>query len=116
MKNVIAGIVLAAALIVALAYWLRRRHICRGWQSWPTAQATVEAAEVRALKGNFFVEIGYSYAVNGSYKTGWHAMSCSGQAEAEDYAASIRGQKVIIRFNPNNPECSRLDQEPISLS
>jgi hypothetical protein len=44
-KNVIAGIVLAAGLIVVLAVSLRRRYIFRGWQSWPTAEATVEAAE-----------------------------------------------------------------------
>ena len=115
MKNIIAGIVLAAGLIVVLAVSLRRRYIFRGWHSWPTAEATAEAAEVHSERGCYFVDIGYSYAVNGSFETGWDARSFSGQAEAEDYAASIRAQKVVIRFNPKNPERSRIDQEPVSL-
>jgi uncharacterized protein DUF3592 len=114
-KNLLPGIVLDAGLIVVLAVALRRRYIFRGWQSWPTAEAMVEAAEVRSERGCYFVDIGYSYAVNGSFKTGWDARSFSGQAEAEDYAASIRAQKVVIRFSPKNPECSRIDQEPVSL-
>jgi len=112
---IIGGIVLAAALIVVLADSLRRRYIFRGWQSWPTAQATVEAAEVRSVKGDYFVNIGYSYAVSGAFKTGWDARGFPGEAEAEDYAASIRGQKVVIRFNPKNPERSRIDA-PVSVS
>ena len=116
MKIVIAGIVLAAALIVVLANSLRRRYMFRGWQSWPTAKGTVEAAEVGSIRGDYFVNIGYSYAVRGSFKTGWDARTFSGEAEAEDYAASIRGQKVVIRFNPKNPERSRIDRQPVSLS
>ena len=115
MKNVIGGIALAAVVIFFLALLLRRRCTFRGSQSWPTAQATVEAAEVRSFRGDYFVNIGYSYAVNGSFKTGWDERSFSGETEAEDYAASIRGQKVVVRFNPKNPERSRIDEEAVSL-
>lgn len=112
MKMVIAGIVLAVGLIVVLALSLLRRYVFRGWQSWPTVAATVEAAEVHSFRGDYFVQIGYSYAANGSFNTGWDERSFSGKAEAEDYAANIRARKVVIRFNPRNPERSRIDQEP----
>jgi hypothetical protein len=115
-KNVIALIMLALVVIVILAESLRRRYMISGWQSWPTVQATVEAAEVRSFKGDYFVNIGYSYAVNGSFKTGWDERSFSGETEVEDYAASIRGQKEIIRFNPKNPDRSRIDGEAVSVS
>jgi hypothetical protein len=116
-KNLIGLIVLAAGLIVVLAVSLRRSYIFRGWQSWPTAEATVETAEVRVYRGTYSVSIGYSYAVDGSYTTGWEErMFSSREAEAEAYAATIRGQKVLIRFNPKNPERSRIDQTSASVS
>lgn len=61
------------------------------------------------------LNIGYSYAVNGSFRTGWDAQSFLGDAEAEDFAANIRKQKTVIRFNPTNPERSRIDPEPLFL-
>jgi hypothetical protein len=116
-KIVLAGIIFAAALTSVLAASLRRRYVLRGWHSWPTAEATVETAEVRVYRGTYFVNIGYSYAANGSFTTGWEErMFSSREAEAEAYAASIRGQKVVIRFNPKNPERSRIDQAPVALS
>lgn len=52
---------LAAGLIYVLATLLRRWYMFRGWQQWPIAEATVEAAEVHPFRGNYFVNIGYSY-------------------------------------------------------
>ena len=115
-KIALAGIIFAAGLTYVLAISLRRRNIFRGWHSWPIAEGTVETAELRVYRGTYSVSIGYSYAVNGSYTTGWDERSFSGETEAEDYAASIRGQKVVIRFNPKNPERSRIDQATASVS
>ena len=116
-KIVLAGIIFATALTFVLAASLRRRYVLRGWHSWPTAEATVETAEVRAYRGTYVVNIEYSYAVNGSFTTGWEErMFSSREAEATAYAASIRGQKLVIRFNPKNPERSRIDHEPVALS
>jgi hypothetical protein len=113
----LAGIIFAAGLTYVLVVSLRRRYMFRGWHSWPIAEATVETAGVRVYRGTYSVSIGYSYAVNGSYTTGWEEkMFSSREAEAEAYAASIRGQKVVIRFNPKNPERSRIDQSPVSVS
>ena len=110
-KIAFAGMIFAAGLTYVLAVSLRRRYKFRGWNSWPVAEATVETADVRVYRGTYSVSIGYSYAVNGSYTTAWEErMFSSREAEAEAYAASIRGQKVVIRFNPKNPECSRIDQ------
>jgi hypothetical protein len=67
-------------------------------------------------RGTYFVDIGYSYAVNGSYTGGREERMFSHEPEAEAYAASIRGQKVIIRFNPKNPERSRIDQASVSVA
>jgi hypothetical protein len=54
------------------------------------------------------------FAVNGSYATGWEEkMFSSREAEAEAFAASVRGQKAVIRFNPKNPGRSRIDRVPI---
>jgi hypothetical protein len=116
-KIALAGIIFAAGLTDVLAVSLHRRYIFRGWHSWPIAEATVETAEVRVYRGTYSVSIGYSYVVNGSYMTGWEEkMFSSREAEAEAYVANIRGQKVVIRFNPKDPERSRIDQAPVSVS
>jgi hypothetical protein len=116
-KIAFAGIIFAAGLTYILVVSLRRRYTFRGWHSWPIAEATVETAEVRLYRGTYSVRIGYSYAVNGSYTTGWdERMFSSRGSEAEAYAATIRAQKVVIRFNPKNPERSRIDQAPVSVS
>jgi hypothetical protein len=110
-KTALAGMIFAAGLTYVLAVSLRRRYKFRGWHSWPIAEATVETADVRVYRGTYSVSIGYSYAVNGSYTAAWEErMFSAREAEAEAYAASIRGQKVVIRLNPKNPECSRIDQ------
>jgi hypothetical protein len=117
MKIALAGIIFAAGLAYGLSVSLRRRYIFRGWHSWPITEATVETAEVHAFRGTYSVNIGYSFEVNGSYMTGWEEkMFSSRETEAEAYAVSIRGQKVVIRFNPKNPARSRIDQAPVSLS
>lgn len=117
LKIAFAGVIFAAALTYVLAATLRRRYIFRGWHEWPIAEATVETAEVGVYHGSYFVDIGYSYAVNGSYYGGWEErMFSSHEAEAEAYASSIRGQKIVIRFNPENPERSRIDQASVSVS
>ena len=116
-KIAVAGIIFAAGLTYVLAVSLRPRYVFRGWHSWPIAEATVETAEVRVYRGTYSVNIGYSYAVNGSYTTGWEErMFSSREAEAEAYAASIRGQKVVVRFNPRNPKRSRIDEPPVFVS
>jgi len=116
-KIALAGIIFAAGLTYVLTVSLHRRNIFRGWHSWPSAEATVETAEVRVYRGTYSVNIGYSYAVNGSYTTGWEErMFSSHEGEAEAYAASIRGQKVVVRFDPKNPKRSRIDQPPVSVS
>ena len=113
-KIALAGIIFAAGLTYVLVVSLRRRCVFRGWQSWPSAEATVETAEVRVYRGTYFVTVGYLFAVNGSYATGWEEkMFSSREAEAEAFAASVRGQKAVIRFNPKNPGRSRIDRVPI---
>jgi hypothetical protein len=116
-KIAIAVAVFAAGLTYLLAALLRDWYLFRGWRSWPAVEAKVESAEVRVDRGSYSVNIGYSYAVNGCYTTGWEErMFSSREAEAGAYAAAIRGQKVVIRFSPANPERSRIDQAPVSLS
>ena len=61
----------AEVIVSVLAASLRRWYIFRGWHSWPSAEATVETAEA------YFVDIGYSYAVNGSYTSGWEQRTFS---------------------------------------
>jgi hypothetical protein len=115
-KNVIGAVVLATTLIIALIVALRRWYEFRGWYTWPTAEATVEAADVRSFKGNYFVDIGYSYAVNSSFVSGCDERSFSSEADASAYADGIRGRRVVIRFNPKNLERSRIDDCPVAPS
>jgi hypothetical protein len=115
-KIAVAGVVFGATLIIFLVLALRDRYLSLGWKSWPTAEATVEDAKVRAFKGGYWVDIGYSFSVDNSFVTGWDQRNTSGQAEAEAYAANIRGQKVVIRFNPKNPERSRIDDDQVASS
>jgi len=110
-KIALAGAIFAAGLAYLLAALLRDWYAFRRWRSWPIAEATVETAEVRVHRGTYSVSIGYSYAVNGSYTAASEErMFSSREAEADAYAASMRGQKVVVRFNPKNPERSRIDQ------
>ena len=113
-KIALAGIIFAAGLTYVVVVSLRPRNVFGGWHSWPIAEATVESAEVHVYRGTYLVTVGYSFAVNGSYTTGWEEkMFSSREAEAEAFAASIRGQKAVIRFNPKNPDRSRIDRVPI---
>ena len=114
-KIALTGIIFAAGLTYVLAVSLRERYTFRGWHSWPSAEATVETAQVRFYRGTYSVNLAYSYAVDGSYRTGSEErMFSSREAEAEAYAARIRGQRVVIRFNPKNPERSRIDKASAS--
>jgi hypothetical protein len=114
-ENAVAGIVIAAALIVVLADSFRRRYIFRGWHSWPIAEATVEAAEVRAYRGDYFVDIGYSYAVNSSFMTEWDARVFLARPKRKPTPPVFGGKRLsfgsILRI-----QNLRIDQGPVSLS
>ena len=82
---------------------------------WLTHQGTIEFGSVeerRARYKNLYIaRIDYSYSVNGEYYSGYMERLCFLERSADKFVASMKGQMVFIRSNPNHPERSVLLQQ-----
>ncbi len=106
-----AVLVFAATAAPVCAYQLLSWRKYRGWQSWPVVEATVESVstrEVRTRNSHYWtVEVAYSYVANSEYQAGSYTKYFAQESEADEYADSIRGQKLLVRFNSDRPDLSR---------
>jgi hypothetical protein len=105
---------LVTVAVLATLDFLHRREL-RGSASWPTAQATVESADVREVRTRhshyFRAELAYSYKINGSYYSGRFTRDFADESQAWDYAKRARAKTVGVRFHPKKFEPSRLANE-----
>ncbi|MGB8885129.1 MAG: DUF3592 domain-containing protein [Candidatus Korobacteraceae bacterium] len=83
----------------------------KGWHSWPMAEATVEDADVREIRGRhnhyFVVDLTYSYVVSGEYYSGRFTRDFGDEPEAWDYANRVRGTKAVIHYHSHHPGRSK---------
>jgi len=111
--------IFAIALVLLLTRVLAWNHVksflARGWL---THQGTVEFGSVEVHRGRYkdfyAARIDYSYSVNGEYYSGYLERLFFRESSADRFVASMKGQMVFVRSNPNRPERSALlrDDQP----
>jgi hypothetical protein len=76
--------------------------------SWPVAQGKVETVGINAFAGQSLTQIGYSYSVEGVRHSGYFARQFADEQDAWSYAAPLKDQAVVVRYEPVKPEISTL--------
>ena len=98
-----AGIIVALAVVLALVgFELYRWAKFRGADSWPATQGTIENLDVKEVRTRsthyFALDAAYSYSVNGEYYSGQFTKNFETESEASDYAESLKGHTVSLRY------------------
>jgi hypothetical protein len=110
---VLIAIVAAALGAIGL---VRHGLLKRAARNWPQVSATVEITYViggdsdRYGGSSFWIPVlGYSYVINGdrySGSVGLEGSSSNDEYAAEEAGKAWRGQKILVRFDPQKPEKS----------
>jgi hypothetical protein len=105
-----------AAGAIAVAghrYWQKiRENRATGW---PSADGVIQAATVKAHNG-YWVEVQYRYYALQEYRYGKYRRHFRKKAQAEQFAESIRGRTVQIRYREDNPDVSVLMEREMELA
>lgn len=111
------------ALGVSLAIWagqsVFRAYIRRASESWAATTGTVETTEVNVegresgLRSPYELTIAYSYKAGGDWYSGFDSRRFSHESEADEASQALRGQNVMIRYDPRRPEQSVLNWSPL---
>jgi len=98
-------------LLVLLAQTLRLEWRRRQSRGWPLAAGTVQRCCVmpRTFKSVF----GYAFAANGSTYAGFFALPTQNPDEADALQKHATGTAVMVRYNPQNPDVSILEERTI---
>jgi hypothetical protein len=100
------------------AVWIRRY-----WQklredraaSWPSASAVIQSATVKAHEG-YDVQLSYRYYALQEYRYGRYSRHFRKKAEAEEFAAAVRGRPVQVRYREDKPEVSVLMERDLDMA
>ena len=88
--------------------WFRFRHA----HSWPSAQGTIMAAQVRRSADSslqpWVANLTYSYVVNGEYYSGFHRFRARSERRAEEKINGWKDRMVVVRYSPDKPSVSVL--------
>jgi len=112
--TLVIGVLVLVATAGPLAIWqMMRWRNFRGWRSWPVAQGHVEEANVREIRTRYSyywaVEVAYSYAIDSQYYSGRFTRDFAREQDASEYATAMRGGKVLVRYDPEHVDRSKLD-------
>lgn len=99
----VTGAILALAVVLALVgFEFSRWMKFRGADSWPATQGTIESLDVKEVRTRsthyFALDAAYSYSVNGEYYSGRFTKNFDTESEASDYAESLKGRLVSLRY------------------
>ena len=113
-KTLAIGVLALVATAGPLGIWqLTRWRNFRGWRSWPVAQGHVEEADVREIRTRYshfwVVELAYSYTISSQYYSGRFTRDFTREQDASEYATAMCGGKVLVRYDPEHIERSKLD-------
>jgi hypothetical protein len=106
---------IAVGVVLAAIGLVRHGLLKRAAKNWPMAHATVEICyaigtdTIRQGESWWIPVLGYSYEVNGerySGSVGLEGESSRDRETAEQAGKGWRGQKIVVRFNPQKPEKS----------
>jgi hypothetical protein len=102
-----------AIAILLRRYWQKIREARAA--GWPSADGVVQAATVRRQNGNS-VEVQYRYYALQEYRYGKYRRHFRKQADAENFAAAIRGRAVQVRYREDHPNVSVLMERDLELA
>jgi hypothetical protein len=96
-----------------LRRWQKRR-LEESAQGWPSVEGRIVSGKVAAIAhtSRFLATLEYTYFVE-EYRTGKYTHEFAKKAEAEDFVAKMRQQRVQVRYNQSNPAKSVLEQSVI---
>jgi hypothetical protein len=115
------GVVGFLTVLIGVPYarfFLRRAKI----PTWPVASATVETVEITKKLPNlaagyswklntWFCRAGYVFPAGGANHASWFAIPAKNQQEAKEFTEALKGQPVLVRYNPLKPnDCTLEDQ------
>ncbi len=92
------------AVFLAFRKWRQRLREGRA-ASWPSTDATVLSASVKANNG-FWVQIEYRYFARNEYRYGKSLRHFRQNAAAAEFAAAVRKLQVPVHFREDDPNVS----------
>lgn len=99
--------------LALVAGWLFLSRI-PGWirsirsASWPSAAGEVETVAVKAFASQSLGEVAYSYSVEGVRYSGRFSRQFADEQDAWSYVTPLKGQPIVVRYKPGNPDTSAL--------
>jgi hypothetical protein len=82
----------------------------RRGENWPVVMGVITSCDVSVFHGQFTDHavgvLGYSYAVNGTYFSGYFKRQCFDEQAAWTFVDTMRDQNVLIRYSPAQPSVS----------
>ena len=103
----LADLVIAAALLFLIAWYVRRGNRRRRAARWGLSTATIEAVQVINRGHNpaaYDADISYSYEAKGSQYSG--TVSVPGSWWRLAPSSDLSGRQIRVRVNPSRPEAS----------
>lgn len=108
------AVYLLAFAVIPRLYGRWRRRVS---QSWPAAEAKIYRGVVRqeGKEQRWVVRLTYTFhTASGERYAGSAAKNVRGLTEGEAYLSRMENAKVLIRFNPRNPDDSIADLPPLA--
>jgi hypothetical protein len=101
----------------AVIGWRRFRHnqkndAARGW---PSVDGIIVAGKVTPIPKTtlFLATITYSYFVE-EYRAGKYLREFSKESDADEFARDLKDRRLQIRYKPNHPDTSILDETALA--
>jgi hypothetical protein len=97
-------------------YWRRRQKRRReaAAAGWPSVEALILYGQVLPVPKTscFLATLKYSYFV-GEYRSGEYVQEFARELDADDFIRQLKDKRLPIRYNPDRPEKSVLEQSVV---
>jgi Protein of unknown function (DUF3592) len=84
-----------------------RQNRAAGWSSTPGTVWSCNVGPKRRRR--YLATVTYNYYA-GEYRSGTYVHEFKSKAEADEFARSMQGRGLLIRYDPRSPEISVLDE------
>jgi len=93
--------------------WQKRRQESAA-KDWPSVEGVILSGQVEPIPKTscFVATLQYSYFA-GEYHTGTYVHEFARESGADDFVRQITNQRLAIRYNPNKPDKSVLEQSVV---